>query len=110
MVSTVADLARFLHAVLEGQLFSSDETLAEMLDWVDAPDEAGIPYWYGLGIKKYELNGVELIGHGGGAVGYSVVMYVAPAEDTTVVASHNLYDLGSAYMDLMLPALREIQR
>ena len=110
MVATVSDLGLFLGSVLDGSLFSGPETLAEMLDWVDAPDEQGIPYWYGLGIERYQIDGVDLIGHGGGAVGYSTVMYKAPDLETTIVASTNLYGLGAAYMDLMLPALKELHR
>ena len=51
-----------------------------------------------------------MIGHGGGAVGYSIVMYEAPDASTTIVAANNRSDLGTVYMDLMLPALRELRR
>jgi D-alanyl-D-alanine carboxypeptidase len=110
MVSTAGDLASFLNALLNGKLFSSTATLDEMLVFVDAPDEQGVPYWYGLGLEKYLLNGMTLIGHGGGAVGYSTVMYVAPDEGITIVASSNASELGTAYLDLMVPALRELER
>ena len=83
-------------------------TLAEMLDWFDAPDEQGIPYWYGLGIEEYELKGVALVGHGEGAVGSSNVPYQALDHQITIVASNILHGLGSAYMELMIPALREL--
>jgi len=110
MVSTTSDLARFLDALLAGELFASEETLAEMLDFVDAPDDLGYPYWYGLGLEKRTIGGMTLIGHAGGAVGYSTVMYHAPDLDVTIVASDNVIDLGTAYLDLMMPALRELSR
>ncbi|MBE0635740.1 beta-lactamase family protein [Candidatus Bipolaricaulota bacterium] len=108
MVSTAKDLAYFITALLDGELFTSAQTLDEMLGFVDAPDENGIPYWYGLGLERYDIDGVNFIGHAGGAVGYSTVMYVAPDAGITLVASHNAYDLGAAYLDLMIPALKQL--
>ncbi|MGB2984172.1 MAG: serine hydrolase, partial [Candidatus Bipolaricaulia bacterium] len=108
MISTTSDLARFLDALLAGELFISEETLNEMLEFVDAPDDLGYPYWYGLGLEKYIIGGVTLIGHAGGAVGYSTVMYYALDHDITIVASDNVIDLGTAYLDLMMPALKEL--
>ena len=110
MVSTIRDLARFASALLDGELFTSPQTLDEMLGFVDAPDEQGIPYWYGLGLERYDIDGVTFIGHAGGAVGYSTVMYVAADAGITIVASHNAFDLGAAYLDLMIPALKELAR
>jgi len=110
MVSSAGDLARFLTALLAGELFRATSTLEEMLDFVDAPDENGIPYWYGLGLERYDIDGVTFVGHAGGAVGYSTVMYVAPDAGITIVASHNAHDLGAAYLDLMIPTLKELAR
>ena len=110
MVSTTADLARFVTSLLDGELFTSPKTLDEMLDFVDAPDENGIPYWYGLGLERYDIEGVTFIGHAGGAVGYCTVMYVAPDAGITLVASNNADDLAAAYLDLMIPALKQLGR
>lgn len=111
IVSTAADLARFLDAVLAGELFQDPATLAEMLDFVDAPDEHGFPYWYGLGLERYIFpEGITLIGHAGGAVGYGSVMYHAPDHGVTIVGSGNFFDLGSAYVDLLTPALEELMK
>lgn len=108
ILSTTSDLATFVEALLAGQLFAEDATLDEMLTWEDAPDDNGVPYWYGLGIEKYLVGGIDLVGHGGGAVGYSVVMYRSVEEDLTMVAANNAMGLGAAYMDLLLPMLRQL--
>ena len=106
IVSTAADLARFIEAVLAGVLFQAPGTLAEMMIFVDAPDEHGIPYWYGLGLEKYVFpGGVTAIGHAGGAVGYGSVMYHLPDFDTTIVGSGNFFDLAPTYVALLMPAL-----
>jgi len=108
IVSTTADLARFLEAVLAGELFQDPATLTEMMTFVDAPDEHGFPYWYGLGMEKYIIDGITLIGHAGGAVGYGSVMYHAPDYGVTIVGSGNFFDLAPAYVDLLMPALEEL--
>ncbi len=111
IVSTTADLARFLDAVLAGGLFQNPATLAEMMTFVDAPDEQGFPYWYGLGLERYIFpEDIIVIGHGGGAVGYGSVMYHAPDYGITIVASGNFFDLAPAYVDLLMPALEELMK
>jgi D-alanyl-D-alanine carboxypeptidase len=106
LVTTVSDLARFLNALLAGELFQKSASLDEMLTFVDAPDEAGVPYWYGLGIEKYVLPGdVEMIGHLGCTAGYCSAVYYLPAQDITVAATINIQDPGSVYFQLLLPAL-----
>lgn len=110
IVSTTTDLARFLDAVLAGVLFHDPVTLAEMMTFVDAPDEHGFPYWYGLGMEKYIIDGITLIGHAGGAVGYGSVMYHAPDYGVTIVGSGNFFDLAPAYVDLLMPALEELMK
>lgn len=109
IVSTTADLARFLDAVLAGGLFQNPVTLDEMMTFVDAPDEHGFPYWYGLGLERYIFpEGITVIGHAGGAVGYGSVMYRSPDYGITIVASGNFFDLAPAYVDLLMPALEAL--
>lgn len=111
MVSTTTDLAQFLDALLAGKLFASEETLGEMLDWVDAPDEHEFPYWCGLGLERYIFpEGITVIGHGGGAVGYGSVMYQAPDYSITIVGSGNFFNLEPAYVDLLMSALEELMK
>ncbi len=108
MFSTTEDLVRFIAALLNGELFTSPSTLDEMLDFVDAPDDNGFPYWYGLGVERYEIGGVNYIGHAGGAVGYCSVMYVAPEPGTIISGAINGYNLADVYMDLMLPTIKQL--
>jgi D-alanyl-D-alanine carboxypeptidase len=106
LVTTAADLARFLAAVLAGELFQETGTLDELLTFVDAPDEAGVPYWYGLGMEKYVLPGnVEMIGHLGCTAGYCSAVHYLPAQEITVAAMINIKDPGSLYFQLFLPTL-----
>ena len=110
MFSSTEDLARFIAALLNGELFTSPSTLDEMLDFVDAPDDNGFPYWYGLGVERYEIGGVNYIGHAGGAVGYCSVMYVASDTGTTIAGAINGYNLADVYMDLMLPTIKQLEK
>jgi CubicO group peptidase (beta-lactamase class C family) len=106
LVTTASDLGRFLAAVLAGELFHESDTSEEMLTFIDAPDEAGVPYWYGLGVEKYVLPGdVEMIGHLGCTAGYCSAVHYLPAQDITVAAMINIEDPGSLYFQLFLPAL-----
>jgi D-alanyl-D-alanine carboxypeptidase len=107
LVTTTADLARFLDAVLNGALFQNRETLDEMLTYVDAPDEHGIPYHYGLAIEKYVFpDGIEMIGHSGGTAGFASVVSYLPDQKMTIAAAVNTQDLESVYIKVLLPALQ----
>jgi len=85
----VSDLARFLAAVLSGELFGEAGTLDQMLAFIDAPDEGG-QVGYGLGMQKYLLpGGVEIIGHLGMTAGFTAFTGYLPAYDLSVVAAMN---------------------
>lgn len=114
LVTTAADLALFLDAVLAGELFQNPETLDEMLTFVDTnpygqPSMPGVEwekYGYGLGMEKWVLpRGVELIGHAGTTAGFSAAVYHLPAQDITVVAAMNIQDLLNFFTQILLPAL-----
>jgi CubicO group peptidase (beta-lactamase class C family) len=51
LVTTVQDLARFLDALLKGELFRHSDTLRQMLAFAPAPDVGG-QVGYGLGIEQ----------------------------------------------------------
>jgi D-alanyl-D-alanine carboxypeptidase len=108
METTAQDLGRFLDALLAGQLFSRPGTLAAMTSMVNAPHETGLPHRYGLGLEEFDLNGVNVIGHGGGAAGYGVMMFRIPSLDTTLVTAANAGDLGANAVELFMPALQAI--
>lgn len=89
LVTTVSDLARFWDSVLAGEMFDNDETLQQMLAFIDAPDEGG-QVGYGLGVQRYLLpGGTELIGHLGGSAGYMAFIGYLPAEGVTVATVVN---------------------
>lgn len=91
LVSTTSDLARFMDALMAGELFQNEGTLAEMVAFNDALDFGG-QVGYGLGLMKFVLpGGIEFFGHGGGAPGYYSTVGYLPAEDITFVMSSNAY-------------------
>ena len=89
LVTTVSDLARFLDAVLSGELFRKAGTLDNMLAFIDAPDQGG-QVGYGLGMQKYGFpDGTELIGHLGMTAGYTAFVGRLPAQGVTIAAAMN---------------------
>ena len=80
LLTTTADLQRFLRAVLGGRLFQQPETLAAMRTLVATPNDHG-RIDYGLGLERYVLpGGVELVGHMGTTGGYRAFMFHLPAQ------------------------------
>lgn len=71
LVSTTADLGRFMEALLGGELLAPTE-LAEMKETVRAPGfEVGPGWRYGLGLARHRLTcGVQAWGHGGDIQGF----------------------------------------
>jgi D-alanyl-D-alanine carboxypeptidase len=85
LVTTTEDLARFLDALLAGQLFEHPETLDEMLTFVEAKEEGSPVGGYGLGIERYRFpDGVEVIGHAGSTGGYFAFVGQVPAKDLDI--------------------------
>lgn len=110
LVTTAEDLIRFLNAVLAGEFFQNEKTLNQMLAFIDAPDEHGVPYYYGLAMKKYVLPGdIEMIGHAGSTAGFASVVYHLPAQNFTVSAMINTQDLESVYLKVLIPVLEVLK-
>jgi len=102
LVTTVSDLARFLNAVLSGELFQNAGTLDDMLAFIDAPDEGG-QVGYGLGMQKYMLpGGTEVIGSLGMTAGYTGFVGYLPAQGITIAAAMNWQDDPTP---VLLPAI-----
>lgn len=97
LITTTADLVRFLRALLAGELFDRPETLAIMMSFVDAPLPQEGQTQYGLGLAHIQFDGIDLIGHYGGTAGYDGFMLLDTA--TGVVFA------GSVNQDPSLPAL-----
>jgi D-alanyl-D-alanine carboxypeptidase len=103
LVTTTADLAYFLKALLAGEFFEHAKTLREMLTFVDAKGAPGL-VGYGLGLERYELpGGVEVIGHAGGTAGYLSFVGHLPAQDVDVAIVINNRDDPAP---VLIPALK----
>jgi D-alanyl-D-alanine carboxypeptidase len=86
MQSTSRDLLAFANALADGTLLSP-ESQAAMQTFLPAEDlsQFGIDHGYGLGIERYAMNGMTVIGHmGTGKSGSSYVGY--DAERGTAIA------------------------
>lgn len=107
LVTTTAELARFLGAMLSSELFQEGQTLAETLTFVDMAQDAapsGHPVGYGLGIMKFLLPGdVEMVGHPGTTGGYQCFVYSLPNQRITI--SGMMSNMASDQMELISPAL-----
>ena len=88
LITTTADLARFVNAVLAGELFQNTATLDEMLVFVDVPEGAGVsryPAGCGLGMMRFLLPGdIEMLGHPGSTGGFESFVYYLPAQHLTI--------------------------
>lgn len=74
LITTTEDLARFLRALLAGELFDRPDTLALMTSFVTAPLPQEGQVGYGLGLAHIQFAGVDLIGHYGSTAGYNGFM------------------------------------
>jgi D-alanyl-D-alanine carboxypeptidase len=95
LMTTSADLARFLERLRTGDLFelaSSREAMFAFQPAVNAPERL---VGYGLGVMQMESNGARVIGHLGTAAGYRGFMLYAPATDRTITGFINVMgDIG----------------
>jgi D-alanyl-D-alanine carboxypeptidase len=106
LITTTMDLARFLNALLGGELFQKTGTLDEMMAFVDVPEAvemSGNAAGYGLGIMKLLLPGdIEMIGHAGGTGGFASFIYFLPDQNLTV--SGMMTNMVSNQNKILLPA------
>jgi D-alanyl-D-alanine carboxypeptidase len=100
--TTAADLARWSQALFyEGKVLN-EQSLAEMLIFVDATSDPTEPMAaeYGLGVGKFNLKlastgntsrlaNLNHYGHGGNGIGYNAMMIYLPDHHATVVALFN---------------------
>lgn len=81
--------AAFFHALFTGEWLSAD-TVAQMIDTIDAPDE-DIPLQtgYGMGVRNLVIDGESLYGHTGTIAGYfGIAMHGLERGFTIVVLSN----------------------
>jgi D-alanyl-D-alanine carboxypeptidase len=109
LVTTVADLARFIEALFAGELFTNPATLAAMMPSIDASHPSGLPYRYGFALEQFVMpNGSVVVGHSGSTAGYSMMMFRIPAADTTLVTAVNTNDLFTNALQVFIPAVEAI--
>ncbi|MFN8022615.1 MAG: serine hydrolase domain-containing protein [Acidimicrobiales bacterium] len=93
MQSTVADLLVYVGALRDGTLVSPEmrEAMLQMVDVGDLTD-LGVEHTYGLGIERYALGGVEVIGHLGVATpaGQSAFIGWDPSTGTLIAVQLNI--------------------
>lgn len=109
LVTTAADLARFLDALLHQELFEHAETLELMTTMIEAPHESGLPYAYGLGLESFRMPaGTTVIGHSGSTAGYTVMMFHDPERGITLVTAVNTNNLFTNALEVFIPALNVV--
>src|SRR5262249_52919796 len=83
MISTAADLQRYVRALYQGDLLKSETHKARL----ECTPLAGAPPWvaYGEGIGRLGA----FYGHNGGIVGFSTTMFYLPEKDATIVVCVN---------------------
>lgn len=90
VVASASDVARFTYALFGGDLLA-EESLQQMLTFVEAPDEdAPEQTGYGLGVRRLEMGGETFVGHTGVFPGFSSVSLYSPAHDYAVAVTTNL--------------------
>jgi D-alanyl-D-alanine carboxypeptidase len=85
IVSTCEELNTFFQALLHGELFDEESTLALMLAAAER-GYGGEEYDYGLGIMKRIICGLTFYGHGGA---YDCDVFYCPEKDISICMSLN---------------------
>lgn len=100
VISTPGEVARFLDALLGGDLLPPRQ-LAVMLDMWPADDQRA----YGCGIYRYLLpDGRPLYGHRGAVIGFTCLAVRSPA-GRTVVLYRNCLDLDAGPLPITSPVV-----
>jgi CubicO group peptidase (beta-lactamase class C family) len=84
--STVEDLLRFTQALTGGKLLNKEYTAMDMTGQVDTP-RPGVKY--GFGMEERRVNGVRVVGHGGGGPGINSNLAIYPDLGYTVAIMTN---------------------
>ncbi len=91
MISTAGDLGKWAKSLYSGEVLSK-ESLAEMLTYIDTPEEPDMKY--GLGVMYDSQR--NIIGHTGGIPGYVSAMYYNPETGEVKVFAANMSDESSS--------------
>ncbi|HET9934346.1 MAG TPA: serine hydrolase domain-containing protein, partial [Polyangiaceae bacterium] len=101
-VTTPSDLAKLVSELARGALYDDPHTLELMLSFADAPVPQETQVGYGLGIARFQMGDVELIGHLGGTAGFQSFVFYQPSSGTTVSGYMNRQgDFGAFVLPFM---------
>jgi len=95
MYSTAADLAAFTEALFQGDLLDA-RRLAEMRTFVPGNDIGHVGHAYGLGLERYTVNDLTILGHLGTGTAHGAFIGHDPASRTTVAVQINAANPGPA--------------
>lgn len=89
IVSTAAEQARFLRAVLQGELFQGRSTSEAMSNWAQPEGLRSPRLGVGLGLFHTRHQGLEFVGHSGA---WGCKLFAAPAADLLIAGTFNRSD------------------
>jgi D-alanyl-D-alanine carboxypeptidase len=95
MYSTTADLMAFTLALFEGDLLDARRA-AEMRTFVPGEDYGYVGHAYGLGLERYTVNDLTVLGHMGNASAHGSFIGYDPASRAAVAVQINAANPGPA--------------
>lgn len=102
LITTAADLTRFLQALRSGALFDDPSTRDAMFAMQPASDPPLPLVGYGYGVMQLSSNDDIVVGHMGGSAGYTAFMFYAPATDRYVSGFINVMgDIGAVLVPIV---------
>ncbi len=104
IVSTCEELNRFFRALIDGQLFSKESTLEQMLVAANK-GRGGMDYDYGLGIMKRFIHELTFYGHGGA---YDCDVFYCPEKNISICMSLNQMNTHGKRDELLQQAVKLI--
>jgi D-alanyl-D-alanine carboxypeptidase len=102
VITTTAELATYMQALISGEALLSEQSRKEMQDWIDDGD--GDLYGLGLAAFDYGDDGM-LIGHSGSAAGFGAEMWFDTESKSTIVILFASDDLQDAVEDDLFDAV-----
>ncbi len=95
MYSTAADLLVFIVALFEGDLLEA-KSMDEMRTFVPGDNYGYVGHAYGLGLERYTVNDLTILGHMGNASAHGSFIGYDPASHAAVAVQINAANPGPA--------------
>jgi D-alanyl-D-alanine carboxypeptidase len=95
MYSTTADLITFTIALFEGDLLDA-RRMAEMQTFIPGENYGYVGHAYGLGLERYTVNDLTVLGHMGSGSAYGAFIGYDPATRAAVAVQINAENPGPA--------------